>query len=241
MADKFKAINDKDINAKKSYIAIVLDKSGSMLDHKQTTISGFNEQVQTIKKNATNDTYVSLVLFNDSIEIPFFNSNVSSLNEMNEKTYNPDASTSLYDAVGKILDRFKKETDWENENNIYLISIITDGEENSSKEYKNKQIAKMIKELQDTKRWTFTYLGPNNVNLTKINKELNIELGNMKAYVDSTDGRYLALHMHSQCLASYMNNSKNSNVKCSNNFYLDSNANDLLERKEVKDEDLQQV
>lgn len=49
MPDKFKVINDKQ-DVKTNYIVVILDKSGSMDQHKNITISGFNEQAQTIQK-----------------------------------------------------------------------------------------------------------------------------------------------------------------------------------------------
>jgi hypothetical protein len=39
-----------------------------------------------------------------------------------------------------------------------LVTILTDGEENASKEYSGKDIKKMIEELK-LNRWTFTYIG----------------------------------------------------------------------------------
>ncbi len=39
-----------------------------------------------------------------------------------------------------------------------LVTILTDGQENSSKEYSGKQIGNIVKELQKN-RWTFTYIG----------------------------------------------------------------------------------
>lgn len=186
---------------------------------------------------------VSLVLFNDTVEFAFFNSNATSLQLLTDESYLPNAGTALYDAVGEVIERLKKETDYNNEDNTYLISIITDGEENSSKKYVSEKIANLIKELQETNRWTFTYLGPNNVDLTKISNNLNINIANMKSYnADSSDGRHFAYAVHSTCLADYMSNVSRG-VKYSTNFY-----NQPLQRDQnvdaigkVKNESLQQV
>ena len=42
-----------------------------------------------------------------------------------------------------------------------VVVIITDGEENSSKEFDGGKIKSMIEELQNTGRWTFTFIGAN--------------------------------------------------------------------------------
>jgi len=39
--------------------------------------------------------------------------------------------------------------------------ILTDGEENRSKEFKREQIAKMVKEKQENCNWNFVFLGAN--------------------------------------------------------------------------------
>ena len=53
----------------KTHVAIVLDKSGSMGDTKDATISGYNEHVQQLKKNAQDgqEILVSLVTFNGEV------------------------------------------------------------------------------------------------------------------------------------------------------------------------------
>ena len=46
------------------------------------------------------------------------------------------------------------------ENDLVLVTIITDGYENSSREYDIEKINKLIKRL-DEKDWVFTYIGAN--------------------------------------------------------------------------------
>ena len=57
---------------KKTYYQIILDKSGSMYDCILTTVQGFNEQIQMIKKTsekfAEQELLVSLTTFNHEID-----------------------------------------------------------------------------------------------------------------------------------------------------------------------------
>ena len=74
------------------------------------------------------------------------------------RNYPPASFTPLYDAMGLSITRTKYMLD--NEENTYnvLVTVLTDGEENASREYSGKAIKKLVKELK-LKNWTFTYIG----------------------------------------------------------------------------------
>ncbi len=148
----------------KVYNLIILDESGSMDYIKQPTIRGFNELAQTIKgaekENLNQEHYISLVTFNAlSVRTKLDKAKAIELNELNEDTFQPDAGTPLYDAIGQSIVNLRNSIRTE-ENLQVLVTILTDGEENSSREYTWKQIRQMIED-QKRKGWTFTYIGAN--------------------------------------------------------------------------------
>lgn len=143
---------------------IILDESGSMEVIKQATITGFNEVVQTIKgieeKFPEQTHFVSLVTFNGlGIDTKLFAEKVKTLRELDGATFQPDASTPLYDAIGFSVNKLKKKIGAA-ENCDVLVTIITDGEENASTEYSGAAIQKLIAALKKS-GWTFTYIGAN--------------------------------------------------------------------------------
>jgi hypothetical protein len=76
--------------------------------------------------------------------------------------YHPSGCTALYDGVGTAIDEIGKvladmPEDQRPEKN--LIVIMTDGEENSSREYQPSRIKEMIKHQEDKYNWTFLYIG----------------------------------------------------------------------------------
>ena len=71
--------------------------------------------------------------------------------------YQPGGTTSLYDTMGDTLTELEKVA---TENDIVLVTIITDGYENSSREYDAEKIRALVKRL-DEKDWVFTYIGAN--------------------------------------------------------------------------------
>ncbi|WP_375562008.1 VWA domain-containing protein [Bernardetia sp. OM2101] len=148
----------------KVFNLIILDESGSMESIKKTIISGFNEVVQTVKGVAKEYPeqahFITLVTFNSlKINILLENESVEKLKEIDERQYSPTAGTPLFDAMGNSISQLRKITQTHSDYNV-LVTILTDGEENSSKEYNGATIKKMVEELK-SQNWTFTYIGAN--------------------------------------------------------------------------------
>jgi Mg-chelatase subunit ChlD len=141
---------------------IILDESGSMESIKTTIIQGFNEIVQTVKgiekEFMDQEHFISLITFNGlGQKLLHFVDPVQNLNQIDDERYDPTASTPLFDAMGFGLNKLKKHLANETDYNV-LVTILTDGEENASKEYSGNDIKKLIEELK-LNRWTFTYIG----------------------------------------------------------------------------------
>lgn len=141
---------------------IILDESGSMESIKNTIIQGFNELVQTIqgieKQFPEQEHFISFVSFNGlGQKLLHFMDPVSKLKKIDDKTYNPDANTPLFDALGFSINILKQSLQRQNDCNV-LVTILTDGEENASKEFSGSAIKELIEELKQN-RWTFTYIG----------------------------------------------------------------------------------
>lgn len=191
----------------KTYAFLILDKSGSMGYCLVPTIMGFNEQIQTIKSESKDngEWFVSVITFNQKVDAPAENWCVSAeaVEEINETTYVPNGSTAMLDAVGSTLARIKASTPYTDPNVSYLIVIISDGQENASREYNWSSVGELVQELQATKRFTFTYMGANQ-DLGVINNALHIPAGNMANYRSDAVGTACALHAHSSGTREYM-------------------------------------
>ena len=143
----------------------VIDQSGSMAGSEKATIAGFNTQLKTIQELKTehpDENYLcSLTLFNDEINDVFRYADVEKLRALNIETYRPNGSTALLDAIGKsifsIKEKFGKDIS-EDKMSVVLV-IITDGHENCSRMYTYHDIAQLIKTLDNTGKWTFSFLG----------------------------------------------------------------------------------
>jgi len=177
---------EKQVSKPKTYIAMILDKSGSMGSCLNSTINAFNKEIhktikKTVKDAINSDVLVSLITFNQYVEFDYFNDSADKVRKLTAEGYQPNGSTAMFDAVGKTIDRLKKETDYKNKDNKYIVVTISDGDENASEEYKSADVAERVQELQERGNWTFAYLGANQ-DLAVIAKQLNISKSNVANY-----------------------------------------------------------
>lgn len=170
----------------KMHYLLILDRSGSMSHVRELTIKGFNEYVQTIlsesKKN-NQDAFVSLIFFNNEVDVIHSCVEAKKLKELTLDEYVPSRSTALNDAIGRGI---KEISEHFVEGEQIFITIFTDGEENSSRNYSSKQISDLIKEKQNL-GWTITYIGCE-IDKTQLAKNYGIMETNFLSYGAGQEG-----------------------------------------------------
>lgn len=141
-----------------THVAIVLDRSGSMSRFHKQAVDGINEQFSLLRKNGSlaGKTTVSLLQFDDVIDTVFDGAESKDLPEWGYDDFKPRGGTAMNDAIWKSINHLKAKP--RTENTAYLICVISDGEENSSKEVTQDIIANEIEKLNATGEWTFTYI-----------------------------------------------------------------------------------
>jgi Mg-chelatase subunit ChlD len=144
-------------------IVFVVDKSGSMSSIKNDAIGGFNSFLDEQKK-VEGDARVSLVLFDTKFKPLYENVTLDRAESLTEVNYRPGGCTSLYDAMGytmkSLKDKIKSLSDEQKPDRVIFV-ILTDGEENSSREYTKGMVFEKVKKLEEKKNWRFLYLGAN--------------------------------------------------------------------------------
>jgi hypothetical protein len=203
------------------------------------TISGFNEQVQTVKLNeqqskkeaddANKDTgpgeakkeadeyFVSVVKFNHAVTPMQWNKPAGEINELTTGSYAPIGSTAMLDAVGQTIENLSSEADTGDPNTSFLVVILSDGLENASKEWSYSRLGEKIQTLKATGRWTFTYMGANQ-DLSVIRDTLNIDAGNIALYTADSTGTEAAFGTSNRSTANYFR-ARKLGVRAVNNFY----------------------
>lgn len=162
---KIKSTEKGEIKMENTYthISIILDRSGSMGTIRDDTIGGFNtfiDEQERVSGSAT----LTLVQFDtvNPYEVLYHFEPINDVAHLSRDTYVPRSMTPLYDAIGKgIIDleiQLSKLEPPHKPSQIVFV-IITDGYENSSREFNKKQILDMIKKKQDKEDWQFVFLG----------------------------------------------------------------------------------
>jgi hypothetical protein len=77
--------------------------------------------------------------------------------KLTREKYDPCCCTPLFDAIGKTVKTLKKKIA-DVEDAAVLVTIITDGYENSSKEWDAKGVSKLIEECKED-GWMFSFIG----------------------------------------------------------------------------------
>lgn len=209
-----------------TYIGFVQDHSGSMSRKRDLAISNFNEQRATLLKedDETMDNLVTIVEFDDQIHCATENMPISEVKQMD--TWWCGGMTALYDAIAFCTNNIKeKMANDKRENKAALIIVQTDGYENQSSDYAGEEgrlaINKMINELEDSKIWSFVFLGEN------IDKKVAMEMGFKGQNTMTCDslGVEKAYYCSSRGLSSYMGARKAGDTQTMS-FYNPNENND---------------
>ena len=132
-----------------------------MLSIKNEAINNVNESLQTIlkaqKENPDQEHYVTFVSFNNRHKTIWDRIPATEAKTITENDYNPSCSTALYDAMGFSLNELRSNVA---HNDRVLVTIVTDGMENASREYNGKAI-KILVDVLKAKGWVFAYMGAN--------------------------------------------------------------------------------
>ncbi len=193
----------------KAFIAFVVDESGSMGAGREATVRGMNEQIQMIRNKFKDSKdvqpIVTVVKFNEHTNPLFVNKPLDQLIEFTDDSYIPNGGTAMYDAIGFVLNQLESAPGINDEDTSVLVVVVSDGEENSSKEHNSQSIANRVKTFNETKRWTFTYLGANQ-DLTVVQQKTNIHSGNLRSFISANNQTYgYAFAAQNVAMDSYLN------------------------------------
>ena len=168
---------------------IILDRSGSMESIRTAAIDGFNETLAGIKKAQeryvkTQKHYVSLLTFCDCEKKYVFDKVPAGMaRKLTLEDYKPCCCTPLYDAMGFTLTSMRNHVA-AIPDHVVVVTIITDGLENASKEYTGAAVKQLVEELKK-EGWTFTYMGANQ---NSVDVAFNLSIRNSRDFIACPQG-----------------------------------------------------
>lgn len=145
-----------------SEIVVLLDRSGSMSRIQLDMEGGFNtfiDQQRKAQALSGGDCRVSLFQFDDVFETVYTG---LQLTEVPPLQLVPRGNTALWDALGRAItvtgERFARMPDFNRPAKVVFV-LVTDGQENASREFQASRVREMIKHQEAKYSWGFIYLG----------------------------------------------------------------------------------
>lgn len=136
-------------------IGIVLDRSGSMQLKRDDFVGGLRSFIND-QKGKDGEARLTLIQFDtvDACEIVVDDVNIDDV-DADKIDLIPRSGTPLLDAVGKSIAHIATKT---TKNDDVIMMIITDGEENSSREWTRDALKQAIVS-KEKEKWSFLFLG----------------------------------------------------------------------------------
>ncbi len=210
---------------KQTFITLVLDRSTSMATCHQAALDSLNEQLAEIKRHAKKggDTFVSLVLFDNVIDIVFENVPAAKVKPLELADYRLQGCTALRDAMLTAVETMEHKQDF-TKNQGFLVVLISDGQENSSGTPVD-QLKTRIQELEASERWTFTYMldGHSWEEAQGFANATGVDIGNVSLYCSSAGGTRQAGGVMRAATSNYLS-AREDGQTASRTFYNDGDG-----------------
>lgn len=146
--------NKPAVNPNKVEILAILDRSGSMSAVLNDAIGGFNKFLAD-QQALPGEASMTMVLFDTEYLSPVIDTELHRVNPLNEQTFVPRGMTALHDAMGRGLTELLARSPAK-----AIIVVLTDGEENASKEFDAAQVKRLSEQCKE-KGYEIVYLAAN--------------------------------------------------------------------------------
>ena len=144
-------------------LVFILDKSGSMGGLEKDTIGGFNSMLKKQKLEA-GQCRVTTVLFDNRYTLLHDRIDIQAVSPITAKEYFVGGSTALLDAIGRTIGKIadvQRNTAEAYRAEKVIFVIITDGEENASREFSAEKVRSLVSREKEQHGWEFLFLGAN--------------------------------------------------------------------------------
>jgi len=145
------------MNMNKTHLAIVIDRSGSMVSIKEDAQGGINSLINS-QKDLPGEASLDIFDFDNTTTHCV---DLDDIKKFEKYTLSPRGGTALYDAVCEAVDKVGAKLSAMKEEDrpgLVLFAIVTDGEENSSRKFTFEDMQKRVKLQADVYNWKFSFL-----------------------------------------------------------------------------------
>ena len=185
-------------------LVFILDKSGSMGGLESDTIGGYNSMLEK-QKAVEGECHITTVLFDNNYELLHDRIDIKAVSPITEKEYSVGGSTALLDAIGMTINKIgnaQKHTADDYRAEKVMFVIITDGEENSSREYSTEKVKAQIERQKEKYGWEFIFLGAN-IDAVETANRFGIGADRAQNYHADSEGVELNFSVMSEAVAAF--------------------------------------
>ena len=185
-------------------LVFILDKSGSMGGLETDTIGGYNSMLKQ-QKAVEGECHITTVLFDNNYELLHDRIDIKAVSPITGKEYQVGGSTALLDAIGRTIHKIgnaQKHTADDYRAEKVMFVIITDGEENSSREYSAEKVKAQIERQKTKYGWEFIFLGAN-INAVQTAGRFGIAPDRAVDYLADSEGTELNFKVMSAAVAAF--------------------------------------
>lgn len=185
-------------------LVFILDKSGSMSGLEKDTIGGFNAMLEK-QKAIPGECHITTVLFDNNYHLLHDRFDMRGVAPLTAHEYQVGGSTALYDAIGRTIHKIgnaQKHTAEDYQAEKVMFVIITDGEENASREYSLAAIKAQIERQQTNYGWEFIFLGAN-IDAVQTASRFGIGADRAADYLADSEGTNLNFKVMSAAVAEF--------------------------------------
>lgn len=185
-------------------LVFILDKSGSMGGLEKDTIGGYNSMLEK-QKAVDGECLITTVLFDNDYELLHDRIDIKAVSPITEKEYCVGGSTALVDSIGRTIHKIgnaQRHTADDYRAEKVMFVIITDGEENASREYSATKVKEMIERQKSRYNWEFIFLG-SNIDAVETAGRFGINADRAVDYVPDGEGTALNFKKMSETVAGF--------------------------------------
>ncbi|NLW46281.1 MAG: hypothetical protein GXY86_02925 [Firmicutes bacterium] len=185
-------------------LVFILDKSGSMSGLEADTIGGYNSMLKK-QQVIEGECHITTVLFDNNYELLHDRIDIKAVSPITEKEYQVGGSTALLDAIGITIHKIgnaQKHTAENYRAEKVMFVIITDGEENSSREYSAEKVKAQIERQKTKFGWEFIFLGAN-IDAVQTARSFGIAPDRAIDYLADSEGTELNFKVMASAVATF--------------------------------------
>lgn len=185
-------------------LVFILDKSGSMSGLEADTIGGYNSMLKK-QQAIEGKCHITTVLFDNNYELLHDRIDIKAVSPITEKEYQVGGSTALLDAIGNTIHKIgnaQKHTAENYRAEKVMFVIITDGEENSSREYSVEKVKAQIERQKAKFGWEFIFLGAN-IDAVQTARRFGIAPDRAIDYMADSEGTELNFKVMASAVATF--------------------------------------